>query len=199
MNTGRPATGRMSAFENGRGSSSEIVEAANRPNVVERRSTNRNTTSSRTPRARMAGAPGRQQTAPSRRRPRGAAVIAGLIAGNRLRTGGWKACGAGRVAAAGGPVFGVVRVHESSGSLSPKRPEPHMTTPLGRTPSSDRNSDADGKPASHAQTNPQSGRRGRGSPNRLPWTSSGSGEHHTDDFPIAGGDVVLAAISAATR
>ena len=70
-----------------------------------------------------------------------------------------------------------------------------MTYTFGLDTFGDRNSDADGKPASHAQTIRNVVEEGVFA-ERAGVDFFGIGEHHTNYFPMPAGDVVLAAIAA---
>src|SRR3984885_8304319 len=73
-----------------------------------------------------------------------------------------------------------------------------MTYASGLDTFGDRNSDADGKPLSHAQTIRNVAEEGVFA-EQVGVDFFGIGEHHTDYFPMAAGDVVLAAIAARTE
>jgi alkanesulfonate monooxygenase SsuD/methylene tetrahydromethanopterin reductase-like flavin-dependent oxidoreductase (luciferase family) len=72
-----------------------------------------------------------------------------------------------------------------------------MTYTFGLDTFGDRNSDADGKPASHAQTIRNAVEEGVFA-EQAGVDFFGIGEHHTAYFPMPAGDVVLAAIAART-
>src|SRR5579864_5346510 len=73
-----------------------------------------------------------------------------------------------------------------------------MTYTFGLDTFGDRNSDADGKPASHAQTIRNVVEEGVFA-EQAGVDFFGIGEHHTEYFPMPAGDVVLAAIAARTE
>ena len=73
-----------------------------------------------------------------------------------------------------------------------------MTYTFGLDTFGDRNSDADGKPLSHAQTIRNVVDEGVFA-EQAGVDFFGIGEHHTDYFPMPAGDVVLAAIAARTE
>src|SRR6202167_2033276 len=73
-----------------------------------------------------------------------------------------------------------------------------MTYTFGLDTFGDRNSDAGGKPLSHAQTIRNVAEEGLFS-EHVGLDFFGIGEHHTDSFPMPAGDVVLAAIAARTE
>src|SRR3984957_13156746 len=73
-----------------------------------------------------------------------------------------------------------------------------MTYTFGLDTFGDRNSDADGKPASHAQTIRNVVEEGVFA-EHSGVDFFGIGEHHTEYFPMPAGDVVLAAIAARTE
>jgi probable LLM family oxidoreductase len=73
-----------------------------------------------------------------------------------------------------------------------------MTYTFGLDTFGDRNSDADGKPLSHAQTIRNVVEEGVFA-ERAGVDFFGIGEHHTDYFPMPAGDVALAAIAARTE
>src|SRR6202045_3647344 len=73
-----------------------------------------------------------------------------------------------------------------------------MTYTLGLDTFGDRNGDADGKPASHAQTIRNVVEEGVFA-EQAGIDFFGIGEHHTEYFPMPAGDVVLAAIAARTE
>jgi alkanesulfonate monooxygenase SsuD/methylene tetrahydromethanopterin reductase-like flavin-dependent oxidoreductase (luciferase family) len=72
-----------------------------------------------------------------------------------------------------------------------------MTYTFGLDTFGDRNGDADGKPASHAQTIRNVADEGVFA-EQAGVDFFGIGEHHTEYFPMPAGDVVLAAIAART-
>ena len=72
-----------------------------------------------------------------------------------------------------------------------------MTYTFGLDTFGDRNSDADGKPLSHAQTIRNVVEEGVFA-EQAGVDFFGIGEHHTEYFPMPAGDVVLAAIAART-
>jgi len=73
-----------------------------------------------------------------------------------------------------------------------------MTYIFGLDTFGDRNSDADGKPLSHAQTIRNVAEEGVFA-EQAGVDFFGIGEHHTEYFPMPAGDVVLAAIAARTE
>jgi alkanesulfonate monooxygenase SsuD/methylene tetrahydromethanopterin reductase-like flavin-dependent oxidoreductase (luciferase family) len=73
-----------------------------------------------------------------------------------------------------------------------------MTHTFGLDTFGDRNSDADGKPLSHAQTIRNVVEEGVFA-EQAGVDFFGIGEHHTDYFPMPAGDVALAAIAARTE
>src|ERR1700729_3551589 len=73
-----------------------------------------------------------------------------------------------------------------------------MTYTLGLDTFGDRNGDANGKPASHAQTDANVAEEGVFA-EQAGVDFFGIGEHHTGYFPMPAGDVVLAAIAARTE
>src|SRR6204780_3306319 len=73
-----------------------------------------------------------------------------------------------------------------------------MTYTFGLDTFGDRNSDADGKPLSHAETIRNVVEEGVFA-EKVGVDFFGIGEHHTDYFPMPAGDVVLAAIAARTE
>ena len=73
-----------------------------------------------------------------------------------------------------------------------------MTYTFGLDTFGDRNSDADGKPLSHAQTIRNVVEEGVFA-EQAGVDFFGIGEHHTEYFPMPAGDVVLAAIAARTE
>jgi alkanesulfonate monooxygenase SsuD/methylene tetrahydromethanopterin reductase-like flavin-dependent oxidoreductase (luciferase family) len=73
-----------------------------------------------------------------------------------------------------------------------------MTYTFGLDTFGDRNSDADGKPLSHAQTIRNVVEEGVFA-EQAGVDFFGIGEHHTDYFPMPAGDVVLGAIAARTE
>src|SRR5713226_12730 len=73
-----------------------------------------------------------------------------------------------------------------------------MTYTFGLDTFGDRNSDADGKPLSHAQTIRNVAEEGVFA-EQAGVDFFGIGEHHTEYFPMPAGDVVLAAIAARTE
>jgi Luciferase-like monooxygenase len=73
-----------------------------------------------------------------------------------------------------------------------------MTYTFGLDTFGDRNSDADGKPLSHAQTIRNVVEEGVFA-EQAGVDFFGIGEHHTDYFPMPAGDMVLAAIAARTE
>ncbi len=73
-----------------------------------------------------------------------------------------------------------------------------MTYTFGLDTFGDRNSDADGRPLSHAQTIRNVVEEGVFA-EHAGVDFFGSGEHHTEYFPMPAGDVVLAAIAARTE
>src|SRR6478672_5703196 len=73
-----------------------------------------------------------------------------------------------------------------------------MTYTFGLDTFGDRNSDADGKPLSHAQTIRNVAEEGVFA-EHAGVDFFGIGEHHTEYFPMPAGDVVLAAIAARTE
>src|ERR1700749_5083277 len=72
-----------------------------------------------------------------------------------------------------------------------------MTYPFGLDTFGDRNSDADGKPLSHAQAIRDVVEEGVFA-EQAGVDFFGIGEHHTDDMPLSAADVALAAIAART-
>src|SRR5712664_4456816 len=72
-----------------------------------------------------------------------------------------------------------------------------MTYVFGLDTFGDRNSDADGKPLSHAQTIRNVAEEGVFA-EQAGVDFFGIGEHHTEDFPMPAADVVLGAIAART-
>src|SRR5260221_4183098 len=73
-----------------------------------------------------------------------------------------------------------------------------MTDAFGLDTFGDRNSDAGGKPLSHAQTIRNVAEEGVFA-EQAGVDFFGIGEHHTGYFPMPAGDVVLAAIAARTE
>src|SRR6201998_4971328 len=73
-----------------------------------------------------------------------------------------------------------------------------MTYTFGLDTFGDRNSDADGKPLSHAQTIRNVVEEGVCA-EQAGVDFFGIGEHHTEYFPMPAGDVALAAIAARTE
>jgi alkanesulfonate monooxygenase SsuD/methylene tetrahydromethanopterin reductase-like flavin-dependent oxidoreductase (luciferase family) len=69
---------------------------------------------------------------------------------------------------------------------------------LGLDTFGDRTSDRDGHPLSHAQTIRNVVEEGVLA-DQVGVDSFGIGEHHTDDFPVPAGDVVLAAVARGMR
>src|ERR1700678_4541764 len=74
---------------------------------------------------------------------------------------------------------------------------PCMNYTFGLDTFGDRNGDGDGRPVSHAQTIRNVADQGVLA-EQAGLDFFGIGEHHTDDFPMPAGDVVLAAIAART-
>src|SRR6204780_5228185 len=72
-----------------------------------------------------------------------------------------------------------------------------MTYPSGLDPCAARNSNADGKPLSPAETIRKVVEEGVFA-EQAGVDFFGIGEHHTDDIPLSAGDVALAAIAART-
>ena len=142
------------------------------------------------------GPPGRRRRG---RRPRGGRRIAGLVDRIGYDPVRLESLRAGRVLQPGGPVFGVVlTLPEFERAVRAGRQEPHMTYTFGLDTFGDRNSDADGKPLSHAQTIRNVVEEGVFA-EQAGVDFFGIGEHHTEYFPMPAGDVVLAAIAARTE
>ena len=111
---------------------------------------------------------------------------------------------AGRLLQPGTPVFGTVLGLPVSSSRRSARPpgdwrsqELAMTYTFGLDTFGDRNGDGDGKPLSHAQTIRNVAEEGVFA-EQAGVDFFGIGEHHTEDFPMPAGDVVLATIAART-
>ena len=149
-------------------------------------------------RARPAGAPDRRAAGVAGDDPEAVATIAGLVDRIGYDPVRLESLRAGRVLQPGGPVFGVVLTQpEFEQAVRAGRQEPHMTYTFGLDTFGDRNSDADGKPASHAQTIRNVVEEGVFA-EQAGVDFFGIGEHHTEYFPMPAGDVVLAAIAART-
>ena len=136
-------------------------------------------------RARPAGAPDRRAAGAAGDDPAAIATIAGLARPDRLRPGSpgelarGPGAGAGRAGVRGGADARRVRAGGARG-----REEPRMTYTFGLDTFGDRNSDADGKPLSHAQTIRNVAEEGVFA-EQAGVDFFGIGEHHTDLLPDA--------------